>query len=175
MLQSRVVKQLGSQGERAAAYIFFAPNMLCLWQSLSFRVEILSFFLCKMGEIKPVLWLFRKPTKKMNLRVGWWGNVSKCFSSLKNSIRKSRCWYCNYYLIPKWWERFQKCALLDEPIHFQPPLMNLGIEYLSSWNNWHILVKRLHSSDEILDSYWKRGERRVTWEQYCFMDLYPGY
>lgn len=103
------------------------------------------------------------------------GMCQKPFRSLKNSIRKSRCWYCNYYLIPKWWGHFQECALLDEPIHFQSPLMNLGIEYLSSWNNWHISAKRLHSSDEIPDSYWERGERRVTGEQYCFMGLHLGY
>lgn len=156
-------------------YLSFASNMLCLCKSLSFWIENLNFFLCKMEEIKLVPSLFQKPTKKMNLRLGFGGGM--CWNPLawKNALesqgvgiaiiiwfpngesasRNVLCLMNQYILSPYWWI-------------WESNTCHLG-------NNWHILGRHLHSSDEILESYWEQGERRVTWEQYCFMDLYLGY
>lgn len=171
---SCVVKWLEPQIERAAAYLSFASNMLCLCKSLSFWVENPSFFLCKTGGIKPVPSLFQKSAKKMNLRAGWWG---MCRNPLawKNPLRSQGVHIAIIIWFPNGESASRDVLCLMNQYILSPPLMNLGIEYLSSWNNWHILVKRLYSSDEILESYWEQGERHVTWEQYCFMDLYLGY
>lgn len=173
-LWSCVVKWLEPQSEGAAAYLSFASNMFCSCESLSFWVENLSFF-CKRGKLNQCLRYFRSPQRRW---IWEWVGRGMCQNSLapwkiplesqgvgsaiiiwfpngEGASRNVLCLMSQYIFSPHWWI-------------WESNTCHLEIIDTSWWSAYIPLMK-----------FWilieSEKERRVTWEQYRFMDLYLGY